>query len=41
MIGPKGEQLGLMALHEALKQVDALEMDLVEVAPTPSRRSAE
>ena len=33
MIGPKGEQLGVLPLHEALKQVDALEMDLVEVAP--------
>jgi translation initiation factor IF-3 len=33
VIGPKGEQLGVMPLHEALKQVDALEMDLVEVAP--------
>jgi len=33
VIGPKGEQLGVLALHEALKQVEALEMDLVEVAP--------
>ncbi|HVO94478.1 MAG TPA: translation initiation factor IF-3 [Terriglobales bacterium] len=32
VIGPKGEQLGVMPLHEALKQVEALEMDLVEVA---------
>lgn len=32
VIGPKGEQLGVMPLHEALKQVDALELDLVEVA---------
>ena len=30
---PKGEQLGVMPLHEALKQVEALELDLVEVAP--------
>ena len=32
VIGPKGEQLGVMPLHEALKQVEALELDLVEVA---------
>ena len=28
----KGEQLGVMPLHEALKQVEAQELDLVEVA---------
>src|SRR5207302_11313247 len=33
VIGPKGEQLGVMPLYEALKQVEAEEMDLVEVAP--------
>ena len=33
VIGPKGEQLGVMALHEALKQVEAQDLDLVEVAP--------
>jgi translation initiation factor IF-3 len=33
VIGPKGEQFGVMALHEALKQVEAQELDLVEVAP--------
>jgi translation initiation factor IF-3 len=32
VIGPKGEQLGVMPLHEALKQVETLELDLVEVA---------
>ena len=32
MIGPQGEQLGVMPLYEALKQVEALELDLVEVA---------
>jgi translation initiation factor IF-3 len=32
VIGPKGEQLGVMPLHEALKQVEALDIDLVEVA---------
>jgi len=33
VIGPKGEQLGIMPLHEALKQVEAQGLDLVEVAP--------
>src|SRR5207237_3244689 len=33
VIVSKGEQLGLLALHEALKQVEAQELDLVEVAP--------
>ncbi len=33
VIGPKGEQLGVLPLHEALKQVEAQELDLVEVAP--------
>jgi translation initiation factor IF-3 len=33
VIGAKGEQLGVLALHEALKQVEAQELDLVEVAP--------
>ena len=33
VIGPKGEQIGVIPLHEALKQVEALELDLVEVAP--------
>ena len=32
VIGAKGEQLGVMPLHEALKLVEAQEMDLVEVA---------
>lgn len=33
MIGPEGNQLGVMALHEALRQAEALGLDLVEVAP--------
>lgn len=33
VIGAQGEQLGVMPLHEALRQVDALGLDLVEVAP--------
>ena len=33
VIGPKGEQIGVIPLHEALKQVEVLELDLVEVAP--------
>jgi translation initiation factor IF-3 len=32
VIGAKGEQLGVMPLHEALKLVEAQELDLVEVA---------
>ena len=32
VIGSKGEQLGVMPLHEALKQVEALDLDFVEVA---------
>jgi translation initiation factor IF-3 len=33
VIGSRGEQLGVMPLHEALKLVEAQELDLVEVAP--------
>jgi translation initiation factor IF-3 len=33
VIGASGEQLGVMPLHEALRQVDAAGLDLVEVAP--------
>ena len=33
VIGPKGEQFGVMQLHEALRQVEVQELDLVEVAP--------
>jgi translation initiation factor IF-3 len=33
VIGAQGEQLGILPLHEALRQVDALGLDLVEVAP--------
>jgi translation initiation factor IF-3 len=33
VIGGKGEQLGVMPLHEALKLVEAQDLDLVEVAP--------
>ncbi|MGE5304512.1 MAG: translation initiation factor IF-3 [Alphaproteobacteria bacterium] len=33
VIGAKGEQLGVMPLYEALKLVEAQELDLVEVAP--------
>ncbi|HEX7226933.1 MAG TPA: translation initiation factor IF-3, partial [Candidatus Binatia bacterium] len=32
-MGAQGEQLGILPLHEALRQVDALGLDLVEVAP--------
>lgn len=33
MIGVDGSQLGVMSLYEALKQVESLGVDLVEVAP--------
>ncbi len=33
VIGPEGDQLGVMPLHEALKMVEVQELDLVEVAP--------
>ncbi|MGH7770643.1 MAG: translation initiation factor IF-3 [Candidatus Binatia bacterium] len=33
VIGPEGNQLGVMPLHEALKMVESQELDLVEVAP--------
>ncbi|HET8563181.1 MAG TPA: translation initiation factor IF-3 [Candidatus Binatia bacterium] len=33
VIGPQGQQLGILPLHEALKMVEAQELDLVEVAP--------
>lgn len=33
VIGPQGDQLGVMPLHEALKRVETEGLDLVEVAP--------
>jgi len=33
VIGPEGNQLGIMPLYEALKTVESLGIDLVEVAP--------
>jgi len=33
VIGPRGDQLGVMPLHEALKRVESEGLDLVEVAP--------
>ena len=33
VIGPQGDQLGVMPLHEALKRVENEGLDLVEVAP--------
>ncbi len=33
MIGPKGEQLGIVNIHKALEIADKFEQDLVEVAP--------
>jgi len=33
VIGPKGEQLGIVNIHSALEMADKHELDLVEVAP--------
>ena len=33
LIGPNGEQVGIVALGEALQYADRLNLDLVEVAP--------
>ncbi len=33
MIGPKGEQMGVVSIHAALEMADKFELDLVEVAP--------
>ncbi len=34
VIGPEGEQLGIMAPHDAMKKSEEYGLDLVEVAPT-------
>jgi len=34
VIGPNGEQVGVMTLQEALRSAEAVGLDLVEVAPT-------
>lgn len=34
MIGPEGEQLGVLATRDALSRAEELGLDLVEVAPT-------
>ncbi|MDZ7291160.1 MAG: translation initiation factor IF-3 [candidate division KSB1 bacterium] len=33
LIGPDGEQIGIVPTHEALSRAEAAELDLVEVAP--------
>lgn len=33
MIGPNGEQIGIVSIKEALKKADEAGMDLVEIAP--------
>jgi len=33
VIGPKGEQMGVVSIHAALEMADKFELDLVEVAP--------
>ncbi len=34
LIGPEGEQLGVVSIQEALKKAQEAELDLVEIAPT-------
>lgn len=34
LVGPEGEQLGIVKLYEALRQAEDAELDLVEIAPT-------
>jgi translation initiation factor IF-3 len=36
LIGPQGDQLGVVAIQRALEMADQLELDLVEVAPSAS-----
>lgn len=33
VIGPKGENLGVLTLEEALKKTEELELDLIEISP--------
>lgn len=35
-MGPEGEQLGVVAIRDALAQAEEAELDLVEIAPTAS-----
>ena len=34
MIGPNGEQVGIVTIASAVAQAEAAELDLVEIAPT-------
>jgi translation initiation factor IF-3 len=34
LIGPEGEQVGVVSIEEALQQADDAELDLVEIVPT-------
>src|SRR5262245_17033830 len=34
LVGQEGEQLGVVSLAEAMRQAEAAEVDLVEIAPT-------
>jgi translation initiation factor IF-3 len=34
LLGPKGEQIGIVSLAEAVRQAEEAELDLVEIAPT-------
>ena len=40
MIGPDGEQVGIVSVPEALQYADRLNLDLVEVAPMAAAREA-
>ena len=34
MLGPEGEQLGVVSLREAFAKAEEFELDLVEISPT-------
>jgi translation initiation factor IF-3 len=34
LLGPEGQQIGIVSLVEAMRQADEAELDLVEIAPT-------
>ena len=36
LLGPEGEQLGVVSIRDALAQAEEAELDLVEIAPTAS-----
>ncbi len=36
LVGPEGDQMGIVSLNEALSQAESASLDLVEIAPTAS-----